>query len=54
MNKQKNFMQSPAFLTLVAIVVAFLAVPYLKTTYFKSAKAVPPIVETQAGGDDDA
>ena len=36
------------------IVVAFLAVPYLKTTYFKSAKAVPPIVETQAGGDDDA
>ena len=36
------------------IVVAFLAVPYLKTTYFKSTKAVPPIVETQAGGDDDA
>ncbi|MBQ8880671.1 MAG: ABC transporter permease, partial [Oscillospiraceae bacterium] len=36
------------------IVVAFLAVPYLKNTYFKSAKAVPPIVETQAGGDDDA
>jgi len=36
------------------IVVAFLAVPYLKDSYFKSAKAVPPIVETQAGGDDDA
>lgn len=36
------------------IVVAFLAVPYLKTTYFKNTKAVPPIVETQAGGDGDA
>lgn len=36
------------------IVTIFLAVPYVKTTYFKNKKAVPPIVTTQIGGDGDA
>ena len=40
---------------LSAIIVAiFLAVPYLKSTYFKSKKAVPPIVTTTTGGESDA
>ncbi len=38
---------------LSAIIVAvFLAVPYLKSTYFKSTKTIPPIAP--AGGDNDA
>ena len=38
---------------LSAIIVAvFLAVPYLKSTYFSSAKSIPPI--SPAGGDDNA
>ena len=36
------------------IVTIFLAVPYVKSTYFKSKKAVPPIVTSQIGGDGDA
>ena len=40
---------------LSAIIVAiFLAVPYLKETYFKSKKQVPPIVTAQQGGGEDA
>ncbi len=40
---------------LSAIIVAiFLAVPYLKSTYFASKKAVPPIVAPSAGGDTNA
>lgn len=40
---------------LSAIIVAiFLALPYLKSTYFKNQKAVPPIVASQSGGDGDA
>lgn len=40
---------------LSAIIVAiFLAVPYLKATYFQSKKIVPPIAHTQAGGDNNA
>lgn len=40
---------------LSAIIVAvFLAVPYLKSTYFKNKKSVLPIVTTQVGGDADA
>ena len=40
---------------LSAIIVAiFLAVPYLKTTYFTSAKAIAPIIPSENGGDSDA
>ena len=40
---------------LSAIIVAvFLAVPYLKSTYFKSRKSILPIAEPQNGGDGDA
>ena len=40
---------------LSAIIVAiFLAVPYLKSTYFKSKKSVLPIAEPQNGGDGNA
>ncbi len=40
---------------LSAIIVAiFLAVPYLKTTYFQTKKVVPPIVKTPIGGDGNA
>ncbi len=40
---------------LSAIIVAiFLAVPYLKTTYFQTKKPVSPIVKPQAGGDGNA
>ncbi len=40
---------------LSAIIVAvFLAVPYLKTTYFKSKKVVPPLEPIEIGGDGDA
>ena len=40
---------------LSAIIVAiFLAVPYMKSTYFKSKKIVPPIIQTQNGGIDNA
>ena len=40
---------------LSAIIVAiFLAVPYMKSTYFKSKKIVPPIIQNQNGGIDNA
>lgn len=40
---------------LSAIIVAiFLAVPYLKTTYFQNKKKVPPIVNTTTGGEEHA
>ncbi len=40
---------------LSAIIVAiFLAVPYLKGTYFASKKAIPEILSAPAGGDSDA
>ena len=40
---------------LSAIIVAiFLAVPYMKSTYFKSKKIVPPIIQNQHGGIDNA
>jgi len=40
---------------LSAIIVAiFLAVPYLKSTYFASKKVVPPIAAPSTGGDTDA
>ena len=40
---------------LSAIIVAvFLAVPYLKSTYFKSRKSILPIAAPQNGGDGDA
>lgn len=40
---------------LSAIIVAiFLAVPYLKSTYFASKKIVPPIIDGQSGGDGNA
>ena len=40
---------------LSAIIVAiFLAVPYMKSTYFKSKKIVPPIIQNQNGGVDNA
>ena len=40
---------------LSAIIVAvFLAVPYLKATYFRSKKVVPPLAPIEIGGDGDA
>ena len=36
------------------IVTIFLAVPYLKTTYFASKKSILPVAITQNGGDGDA
>ena len=40
---------------LSAIIVAiFLAVPYLKTTYFTSAKSIVAIIPSENGGDSDA
>ena len=40
---------------LSAIIVAiFLAVPYIKTTYFKSKKAVPPLPQNPNGGNENA